>query len=75
MVVDFPAKVRLSGGLISGGFLELDGANAWGACNLPNSFLQDSLDVYVSGYFLTSPSLDLLNITPVPFEVTAIKRR
>lgn len=47
----------------------------WGSCNLPRQFAKDSLKVYVSGYFLTFPGLELMNLVPLPFEVTAVKLR
>ena len=47
---------------------------ALGSCNLPEAFKKDSLKVMVSGYFLTFPGMDLMNINPLPFEVTAVKR-
>ncbi len=52
-----------------------DGINRvpWGPCNLPQQFKEDSLKVLVSGYFLTSPFLEVANLTPLPFEITAIK--
>jgi hypothetical protein len=45
-----------------------------GSCNLPEAFKKDSLKVMVSGYLLTFPGMDLMNISPIPFEVTAVKR-
>jgi len=47
----------------------------WGSCNLPDQFKQDSLKILVSGYFLTSPELELMNVNPVPFEVTDARLR
>lgn len=47
----------------------------WGACNLPQAYQQDSLNVTVSGYFLTSPFLEVANVSPLPFEITAIALR
>ncbi|MBD2755454.1 hypothetical protein [Spirosoma validum] len=46
-----------------------------GPCNLPQSFQKDSLSVYVSGYFLTSPFLETANVSPLPFELTEISVR
>lgn len=43
------------------------------ACNLPQQFKQDSLKVRISGYYLTSPFLEVANIIPLPFEITAIE--
>lgn len=75
-VVDFPVTYRTSGGLITGGRLDLSkGSNAWGACNLSDEFKKDSLDLFVTGYFLTSPDLEKMNINPVPFEVTSARLR
>ena len=49
--------------------------NSWGSCNLPQEFAKDSLKVFVSGYFLSFPEMETMNISPVPFEVTDIKPR
>lgn len=49
--------------------------NAWGSCNLPMEFAKDSLKVLISGYFLTFPGMELMNISPLPFEVTEVKPR
>lgn len=43
---------------------------ALGTCNLPVALAKDSLKITVSGYFLTFPGLDVMNLTPLPFEVT-----
>ena len=45
----------------------------WGPCNLPQRFQKDSLRVLVSGYLLTSPFLELANVTPLSFEISAIE--
>ncbi|MCE6991970.1 hypothetical protein [Dyadobacter sp. CY323] len=74
-VVDAPVTVRLSGGLITGSQLMASGTMAWGSCNLAREFMQDSLAIYVTGYFLTSPQLEVMNITPVPFVVTSARIR
>ena len=74
-VIDVPVNFQLSGGLISGGQLTLPNGTAWSACNLPDEFKKDSLSISVSGYYLTSPELDLMNISPVPFEVTLASYR
>jgi len=74
-VVDVPVNFQLSGGLISGGQLTLPNGTAWSACNLPDEFKKDSLSISVSGYYLTSPELNLMNISPVPFEVTSASYR
>lgn len=48
---------------------------ALGSCNLPLGYAKDSLKVTVSGYFLTFTGLEVMNLSPLPFEVTDIKRR
>ena len=45
----------------------------WSACNLPVQFQKDSSQIIVSGYILTYPELELLNIAALPFEVTVIR--
>lgn len=67
--------VRVSGGLYTGFQLMASNGVAWSACNLPEEFKRDSLKIFVSGYFLTSPELELKNITPLPFEVITAKLR
>lgn len=47
----------------------------WVACNLPTTFQKDSLKITVSGYLLTYPGLELLNVAALPFEITAIRVR
>lgn len=74
-VTDAPVVVRLSGGLFTGAQLIASNGVAWNACNLPERFKQDSLKIYVSGYFLTWPGLDLMNISALPFEVTGARVR
>nr|WP_295927587.1 hypothetical protein [uncultured Dyadobacter sp.] len=74
-VVDAPVVVQLSGGLIFGSRLIASNGVAWGGCNLPGQFAQDSLPIYVTGYFLTSDALELMNVTPLPFEITSAKLR
>lgn len=74
-VVDVPVTFQLSGGLRLGGQLILANGTAWSACNLPNEFKENSLALSVTGYNLTSPALDVMNISPVPFEVTSVKYR
>lgn len=46
-----------------------------GGCNLPDSFKKDSLKILVSGYFLTFPGMELMNLAPLPFEVTTSSLR
>lgn len=74
-VTDAPVVVRLSGGVFKGAQLIAGNGTAWGACNLPDELKRDGLNIYVSGYFLTWPELELMNLTPVPFEVTAARAR
>jgi hypothetical protein len=74
-VVDAPVTVQLSGGLAIGSQLIASNGVAWGGCNLPDQFMQDSLSVYVTGYFLTSKTLETMNLTPLPFVVTSAKLR
>jgi hypothetical protein len=45
------------------------------SCGLPASFAKDSLKVIVSGYLLTFPGIEFVNISPLPFEVTDVKLR
>lgn len=45
----------------------------WVACNLPVEFQQDSLKIIISGYFLTYPGFELMNVRVLPFEVTEIE--
>lgn len=44
-------------------------------CNLPEKFRKDSLLVSVSGYYLTSPLLETIQISSLPFELTDIELR
>ena len=75
-VVNAPVVVRLSGGLITGAQLTAINGLSWSACHLSDEFKKkDSLKIYVSGYFLTSPNLKLMNLTPLPFEVTEARLR
>lgn len=74
-ITDAPVIVQASGGLATGYLLMASNGVAWSACNLPDEFKRDSLAIYVSGYSLTWPALELMNISPLPFEVTGAKRR
>ena len=74
-VADAPVTVQLSGGLAIGSQLIASNGVAWGGCNLPKQFMQDSLGIYVSGYFLTSKTLETMNLIPLPFVVTSAKLR
>ncbi|MCK8494549.1 hypothetical protein M0L20_21955 [Spirosoma sp. RP8] len=74
-VVDAPVTVVVSGGLRSGGQLIPANGVPWNACNLPFEFQRDSLAIYVSGYFLTSPELERMNVSLLPFEVTSSRLR
>lgn len=46
-----------------------------GSCGLPTEFAKDSLQIMVSGYLLTFPGLELMNLSPLPFEVTKVRLR
>lgn len=74
-VVDAPVTVQPSGGLAVGKQLMATNGVSWGGCNLPAQFAQDSLTIYVTGYFLTSKELENMNLTPLPFEVISAKHR
>ena len=75
-IVDAPVIVQMSGGLLVGTQLIPQNSDVrWGGCNLPDQFVQDSLAIYVTGYFLTSGDLEVMNLTPLPFEVTSAKLR
>ncbi|WP_353723038.1 hypothetical protein [Dyadobacter sp. 676] len=74
-VTDAPVVVQLSGGTAIGSQLVATNGVAWGGCNLPKQFMQDSLAIYVTGYFVTSEALERMNITPLPFVVTSAKLR
>lgn len=50
-------------------------AAALSSCGLPAEFAKDSLKVTVSGYFLTFPRMELMNLSPLPFEVTKARLR
>lgn len=45
------------------------------ACSLSADFRQDSLPLFVSGYYLSWPELQYMNLTPLPFEITAARKR
>ncbi len=74
--VDAPVTVVASGGL-SNGYMLLSDTNgvAWSSCTLPEAFKKNNLKIYVTGYFLTSPELEIKNMSPLPFEVTSAKLR
>jgi hypothetical protein len=74
-VKDAPVVVKLSGGLIAGEYLVAANGVAWGSCNLASEFEQDSLQIYVTGYFLTSAELEKMNVSPLPFEVISARLR
>ena len=74
-VADAPVMVQMSGGLAVGNQLMASNGVGWGGCNLPGQFAQDSLAIYVTGYFLTSDELERMNLTPLPFEVISAKLR
>lgn len=50
-------------------------AAALSSCGLPAEFAKDSLKVTVSGYFLTFPGMEFINLNPLPFEVTEARLR
>ena len=74
-VIDAPVTVQLSGGLATGVQLIVSNGFAWSGCNLPKQFVQDSLAIYVTGYNLTSKELEVMNLTPLPFEITSVRLR
>jgi hypothetical protein len=45
------------------------------ACNLPQQFQKDGLSLKLSGYYLTYPGLELMNVPAPPFEITDIQLR
>ncbi|QDK80201.1 hypothetical protein EXU85_16960 [Spirosoma sp. KCTC 42546] len=45
------------------------------SCNLPVAFAKDRLNVTVSGYLLTFPGMEYMNLSPLPFDVTDVKVR
>jgi hypothetical protein len=74
-VVDAPAVVEASGGLATGFQLVSSNGVKWSSCNLAQEYGRPNLQIYVSGYFVTSPELEAANITPLPFIVTSAKLR
>lgn len=42
-------------------------------CNLPIEFQKDSLKVKISGYMLSFPGMEYMDLTAFPFEVTEIQ--
>ncbi|WP_288426198.1 hypothetical protein [uncultured Spirosoma sp.] len=74
-ITDAAVTVRASGGLATGYLLMASNDVAWSACNLPDEFKRDSLAIYVSGYSLTWPALESMNINLLPFEVTGARLR
>ncbi|GAB3760453.1 hypothetical protein GCM10028817_36560 [Spirosoma pomorum] len=75
LVTDVAVTVQASGGLAIGYRLVADNGVGWSACNLPEEFKRDGLAIYVSGYWLTWPGLEHMNLVPIPFEVTRAKLR
>jgi hypothetical protein len=75
LVTNVAVTVQASGGLAIGYQLVADNGVFWGACNLPDEFKRDGLAIYVSGYWLTWPELEHMNLVPIPFEVTRAKLR
>lgn len=75
-IVDVPVMIQMSGGLLVGTqLIPPNSTMRWGGCNLPDQFVQDSLAIYVTGYFLTSDDLEVMNLVPSPFEVTSARLR
>lgn len=74
-ITDAAVTVQASGGLATGYLLTASNGVAWGACNLPDEFKHNGLAIYVSGYSLTWPGLESMNLNPLPFEVTEAKLR
>lgn len=74
-ITDVAVTVQASGGLAAGYRLVVSNGVAWGACNLPDEFKRNGLAIYVSGYSLTWPELESMNVSPLPFEVTGAKLR
>lgn len=75
-VVDAPVTVQMSGGTLAGSMLVTTAsAVVWSGCNLPSEYSKHDLKIFVSGYFLTSDQLELMNISPLPFVVTSAKLR
>ena len=50
-------------------------AAALSSCGLPAEFAKDSLKVTVSEYFLAFLGMELINLSPLPFEVTDARLR
>ena len=75
-VVDVPVMVSVlqRRGIVSTQLIASNSVS-WGGCNLPVEFQQDSLAIYVTGYYLTSDRLETMNLIPLPFEVTSAKLR
>ena len=74
-ITDAAVTVQASGGLATGYQLVASNGVAWSACNLPDEFKRNGLAISVSGYLLTWPELALMNLSPLPFEVTGAKLR
>ena len=74
-IIDAAVTVQASGGLATGFQLMASNGVFLSACNLPDEFKRNGLAIYVSGYSLTWPELELMNLSPIPFEVTEAKLR
>ena len=74
-IIDAAVTVQASGGLATGFQLMASNGVFLSACNLPDEFKRNGLAIYVSGYSLIWPELELMNLTPIPFEVTGAKLR
>jgi|GEM_PF-4418121 len=70
VAVKYPTSPIVSFQIMRGGT-----AAPLSSCGLPASLAKDSLKVTVSGYFLTFPGIEFVNISPLPFEVTDAKLR
>lgn len=78
MVRDLIVTVTTAGSQL-GSFqlVRAGGGNATplGICNLQAEYRQAGLELVVSGYFLTSPHLETMNLSPLPFDVTTARKR
>ena len=85
LIRDIPALViaQKIGGQLSGSYIiqptpysaSSQSPTPWRPCNLSQQFQIDTLKIRVSGYLLTYPGLELMNIAQLPFEITDIQLR
>lgn len=54
---------------------QVNGGVNLGTCNLPAEYLQEGLELYVSGFYLTWPGLENIDINPAPFEVVEARKK